>query len=158
MKKNKVFSVALFVLLWVTLLLVNAKNGAFLYPENAYSIWRDILSVMYITSFWFLTYVFCDSQKLLIWYSVYAGLIIIPLIIFEVVGGNINEALSVIIGFPMAALSLLCLTIPLGITLYHIDKTGYGYIIIILMFYIVYFISRFIKKRKRKDDEKVENS
>ena len=160
MKKNRFFFLVPFVLLWVMALIVNSKNGAFLYPEYNSSVWFDILSVAYIASFCFLTYGFCDSKKLLIWYSVCVGLVVIPLIIFNAVGDNINEVISVIIGLPMAVLAFLFVILPIGITLYHWDKTGYGYIIIILIFYIVYFISRYLKNRNRRDDEneKVEDS
>ncbi len=153
MKKNqktiKVFSTILFLLLWVTALIVNSKNGAFLYPEYNSSVWFDILSVAYIASFCFLTYSFSDSKKLLIWYSVCVGLVVISLIIFNAVGDNIKEVISVIIGLPMAVLAFLFVLLPIGITLYHWDKTGYSYVVIILIFYVVYFAARYIKKRRR---------
>ena len=148
MEKNKIVFTLPFVLLWIISLTVNVHDGAFLYPEYSFSVWQVVLSIAYLFSFCFLVYGFCESKKLLIWYSVCVGVIVITIIIAKVVSGNTNAENFAIITFPAVVLSLLFLAIPFGIPLSHIDETGYGYIIIILMFYIVYFTSRFIKKRK----------
>ena len=146
----KIISVVLLVVFWLlTLYFAGVFNGRgnFLYPENDEpSALRFICCIGYVLSFYFTVYNFCESKKLLIWYSICLGLTLLALCFAVVFNQKIIQNISAVI---FAIIPLPTLILPFGLTFYFLNvNLTIPLLIIVLLFYPVYFGSRYIKKRR----------
>lgn len=154
-KLIKITSIIIFAIFLVISIVVNIK-GQFLYPEYNSSLWRALLSIAYLASFCFLVYNFSHSKALFIVYTVCLAVIIFGFILLEIFTGDISNLIETIVGFVPAILAFIFVIIPMSSALYYMNiNTIPAYVLVVLLFYVVYFISRIIKKHKRKDDENV---
>lgn len=151
MNKIKIISIILCIALWLSVLLVDGV-GIALEPQYSVSLTGAVLGVAYFFSFAFLTVAFCESKKIIIGYSIWLGIMLFGVAVCFVFSNLIPEPAINIMGIIIALLFIIGM-FPLLSTIFYFGIPPKMIGIVLLLFYVLYFITRYIKKRKRKDDE-----
>lgn len=152
MKITKKFSAVLFALIWLLQTIVLGITHVFVMVEYNFFAYGFITGILYLISFWFFTYKHSESKLLFILYTIYASFVFITHLFVTMFGDKISEGIVEIITFVPKWLFISTLAAPTFCVINFWDRTGHSYILVILMFYAVYFVSRFIKKRMQKKE------